>query len=65
MYKVIKSFVNVENISFTTYGIGRGNSIVVPDISSDKDYVINLVKEINKEKLMQKEVKILVEDLLD
>lgn len=62
-YKLISSETVIENETITTYGI-RGNTIELPDVSTEKAEVLAIIHDINNAQLEECHLLEYIEDCL-
>ena len=65
MYKLTKTQKQVEGIQKDVYGIRYGDEVSVPDVSTDRAMVEELVKRVNEGELAPCQLKDVVEDYLN
>lgn len=63
-YKLTKSIVIVDSNVITTYGI-KGNTVSFPDVSTNKERVLEMIDRLNYEQLEESQFMYFIQDELD
>jgi hypothetical protein len=64
MYSVVKSYVNIDNKKYLTYGLKCENGYVFEDLTDDYNKILRFVENLIKEKADFYELPFLIEDFL-
>lgn len=63
-YRLTRSLLTVDSEVITTYGI-EGNAVSFPDVSTDKEKVLEMIERLNREQLEESQFMYFIQDELD